>query len=120
MIAPRCTNLLFSPTSGPRYGLEDVRVRQQQAYIILRDIGAEDGDIVTLKVNGQVVAANVFLRNGGNSVLVNLRAGSNLVELVGVRDGVGGITLAADVSDRGNMTRTPFPPGATAQFNIIR
>lgn len=107
-------------TSGPRYGLEDVRVRQNQTYIILRDIGAEDGDIVTLKVNGQVLAANVFLRNGGNSVLVNLHPGSNLVEIIGIRDGVGGITLAADVSTRGNLTRTPFPPGATAQFNIIR
>ena len=37
-----------------------------------------------IKVNGQVLTANVFLRNGGNSVLVNLRPGSNLVEIIGL------------------------------------
>ncbi|MDJ0718736.1 MAG: hypothetical protein QNJ54_31675 [Prochloraceae cyanobacterium] len=109
-------------SKSPKYGLKDVRVpqNQNQVYIVLRDIGSEDGDIVTLKVNGQVIAANVFLRNGGNSVPVNVRPGANLVEIYGVRDGVGGITLAADVSTQGNMTNTPFPPGATASFYIVR
>lgn len=105
---------------APRYGLRDVQVREQQVHIILRDNGAEDGDHVTLTVNGQVYAPGVFLRNAGNSVLVPLNPGPNLVQIRGDRDGGGGITLAADVSTQGNMTNTPFPQGGVAMFYIVR
>lgn len=44
----------------------------------------------------------------------------NLVEVYGIRDGAGGITLAADVSNQGNMTNAPFPEGATAMFYLLR
>ena len=105
---------------APRYGLDDKTVKQEQVYIILRDNGYEDGDYVTLSVNGRVYAPRVFLRNAGNSVLVTLNPGANLVEIRGERDGGGGVTLAADVSNQGNMSNAPFPQGATAMFYIIR
>ena len=82
--------------------------------IVLRDNGAEDGDYVTLSVNGKVYAPRVFLKNSGNSVLVPLNPGANLVQIYGDRDGGGGVTLAADVSSQGNMTSSAFPEGATA------
>lgn len=107
-------------TSAPRYGLQDIEVNQEQVYIVLRDNGYEDGDMVTLYVNGQAYTPSTFIRNGGNSVLVPLNPGANLVQIRGDRDGGGGVTLAADVSNQGNMTNTPFPEGATAQFYIIR
>lgn len=107
-------------TQAPRYGLEDIEVDREQVYIILRDNGAEDGDYVTLYVNGQAYTPSTFIRNAGNSVLVPLNPGANLVQIRGDRDGGGGVTLAADVSNQGNMTNTPFPEGATAQFYIIR
>lgn len=107
-------------TEAPRYGFRDVEVREGQTYIVLRDNGAEDGDYVTVSVNGRVYATGVFLRNAGNSVHVPLKPGPNLVQIRGVRDGGGGVTLAADVSNQGNMTNTPFPEGATAMFYILR
>ncbi len=105
---------------APRYGLDDKVVKEEQVYIILRDNGAEDGDYVTNRVNGKVYAPRVFLKNAGNSVLVPLNPGANLVQIYGDRDGGGGVTLAADVSSQGNMTSSPFPQGATAMFYIIR
>ena len=105
---------------APRYGLRDLEVRDSQVYLIVWDNGAEDGDFVTVKVNGKVYANNFMLRNSANSIPVALNPGANLVEINGIRDGGGGITLAADVSNQGNMTNTPFPVGATAMFYIVR
>ena len=105
---------------APRYGLRDLEVRDSQVYLILWDNGAEDGDFVTVEVNGRVYANNFMLRNSANSIPVGLNPGANLVEINGIRDGAGGITLAADVSNQGNMTNTPFPEGATAMFYIVR
>ncbi len=105
---------------APRYGLRDLEAHEQQVNLILWDNGAEDGDFVTVEVNGRVYAANMMLRNGANSIPVALNPGANLVKIHGIRDGGGGITLAADVSNQGNMTNAPFPVGATAMFYIIR
>ena len=105
---------------APRYGLRDLEVRDSQVYLILWDNGAEDGDFVTVKVNGRIYANSFMLRNSANSIPVALNPGANLVEINGIRDGGGGITLAADVSNQGNMTNTPFPVGATAMFYIVR
>lgn len=106
-------------TEAPRYGLRDLEVRDSGVYLILWDNGAEDGDFVTVEVNGRIYAANMMLRNSANSIAVALNPGSNLVEIYGVRDGGGGITLAADASNQGNLTNTPFPAGKTAMFYIM-
>ena len=105
---------------APRYGLRDLEAHEQQVNLILWDNGAEDGDFVTVEVNGRVYAANMMLRNGANSIPVALNPGANLVKIHGIRDGGGGITLAADVSNQGNMTNAPFPVEATAMFYIVR
>jgi len=105
---------------APRYGLRDLEVHEQLVNLILWDNGAEDGDFVTVEVNGRVYAANMMLRNSANFIPVALNPGANLVKIHGIRDGAGGITLAADVSNQGNMTNAPFPVGATAMFYIIR
>ena len=117
---PTAASQRKAQAEAPRYGLDDKVVNQEQVYIVLRDNGAEDGDYVTLSVNGEVYAPRVFLRNAGNSVLVPLNPGANLVRIYGDRDGGGGVTLAADVSSQGNMTSSAFPQGATAMFYIIR
>ncbi|MGK7938137.1 MAG: hypothetical protein AB4206_20420 [Xenococcaceae cyanobacterium] len=117
---PNAASKRKAQAEAPRYGLDDKVVKEEQVYIILRDNGAEDGDYVTLSVNGQVYALRVFLKNAGNSVLVPLNPGANLVQIHGDRDGGGGVTLAADVSNQGNMTSSAFPEGATAMFYIIR
>ena len=117
---PTAASQRKAQAEAPRYGLDDKVVNQEQVYIVLRDNGAEDGDYVTLSVNGKVYAPRVFLKNAGNTVLVPLNPGANLVQIYGDRDGGGGVTLAADVSSQGNMTSSAFPEGATAMFYIIR
>ena len=105
---------------APRYGLDDKTVFQDEVQIILRDNGSEDGDYVTLFVNGKAYTQSIFLTNAGQAILVPLNPGQNLVQITGDRDGGGGITLAADVSSQGNMSSSPIPPGSTAAFYIIR
>ncbi|MGK7896267.1 MAG: hypothetical protein AB4372_22290 [Xenococcus sp. (in: cyanobacteria)] len=117
---PTAVSQRKAQAEAPRYGLDDKVVNQEQVYIVLRDNGAEDGDYVTLSVNGKDYAPRVFLKNAGNTVLVPLNPGANLVQIFGDRDGGGGVTLAADVSNQGNMTSSPFPQGSTAMFYIIR
>lgn len=107
-------------TEAPRYGLRDLEVHDSQVNLILWDNGAEDGDFVTVEVNGRVYASNIMLRNSANSIPVALNPGANLVKIHGIRDGAGGITLAADISNQGNMTNAPIPEGATAMFYIVR
>ena len=116
---------LKGQTEAPRYGLEDrlVSQGQEQVTIILRDNGYQDGDRVTLSVNERVYATNHFLTNAGTEIPVSLKPGVNLVKIYGNRDGLQngmGISLAADVSNRGNGTTSLMPENATAMFNIIR
>ena len=107
-------------TMQPRYGLDDKTVSQDEVQIILRDNGYEDGDHVTLFVNGKAYTPSTLLTNAGQSVLVPLNLGANLVQITGDLDGGGGVTLAADVSSQGNMSSSPIPVGSTAAFYIIR
>lgn len=117
---PTAASQKKAQVEAPRYGLDDKVVNQEQVAIILRDNGYEDGDYVTLSVNGKVYAPRVYLRNAGGSILVPLNPGANLVQIRGDRDGGGGITLAADVSNQGNMTSSAIPEGGTAMFYILR
>ena len=89
---------------APRYGLRDLEVHDSQVDLILWDNGAKDGDFVTVEVNGRVYAANMMLRNSANSIPMALNPGANLVKIHGIRNGAGGITLAAKASNQGNMT----------------
>ena len=105
---------------APRYGLDDKTVSIDEVQIILRDNGYEDGDRVTLFVNGKAYTQSIFLTNAGQAVLVPLNPGQNLVQITGDRDGGGGITLAADVSSQGNMSSSPIPVGSIAAFYVIQ
>lgn len=105
---------------APRYGLRDLEVHDSQVNLILWDNGGEDGDFVTVEVNGRVYAANMMLRNSANSIPVALKPGANLVKIHGIRDGAGGVTLGAKASNQGNMTNAPFPVGQAAMFYILR
>ena len=88
--------------------------------IELRDNVDEDGDYVTLRVNGRVYANNQLILNRGTVIMVDLQPGANQVEIVGVKDGRGGITLEANIAGVGNVNRRPIPEGRTASFIINR
>lgn len=70
--------------------------------------------------SGRVYATNMMLRNSANSIPVALNPGANLVKIHGIRDGAGGITLATQASNQGNMTNAPFPVGKVAMFYLLR
>ncbi|MDJ0681444.1 MAG: hypothetical protein QNJ18_16440 [Xenococcaceae cyanobacterium MO_167.B52] len=118
-IAPK-VSLSNSSSTSNSYGFRNVTVFAPQVPIELIDYWAEDGDYVTLKVNGKVVANNQMIRNYGKVIMLNLQPGRNLVEIVGVKDGRGGITLEANIAGVGNVNNRPIPEGRTASFIINR
>ncbi len=118
-ISPKVSFSNSSSTSNS-YGFSNVTVFAPQVPIELIDYWAEDGDYVTLKVNGRVVANNQMIRNYGKVIMLDLKPGKNLVEIVGVKDGRGGITLEANIAGVGNVNNQPIPEGRTASFIINR
>lgn len=104
---------------APRYGLNDKTVNQNKAQIILRDNGAEDGDYVTLFINGQAYTQSTYITNAGQAVPVSLKPGANLVQIRADKDGVGGITVAVDIDNQIGNTSSVIPQGNSATFYII-
>ena len=80
----------------------------------------EDGDFVSLIVNGEVITQNEMIFNRGKVFMVDLQPGENQVEIQGLRDGGGGITLEVNVAGVGNVNNEPIPEGSTASFIINR
>lgn len=109
---------LTVPTVEDSYGFRNVTVKAPRVAISLRDNVDEDGDFVTLRVNGKDYATNQLISHSPEVILVPLNLGENLVEIVAVKDGQGGITLEADVAGAGNINDRPIPEGRTARFII--
>jgi len=57
--------------------------------MLIWDFAAEDGDFVTVKVNGEVIATNIGILHKPISVDIPV---PSVVEIIGVKDGGGGIT----------------------------
>ncbi len=102
------------------YGFRNLTVNASTVAIQLRDNVDEDGDYVTLIVNGKVYANKQLILNRGTVFMVDLEPGQNRVDIVGVKDGRGGITLEANVAGIGNINNRPIPEGSTASFIINR
>ena len=102
------------------YGFNNLIATAPTVAIQLRDNVAEDGDFVSLRVNGEVYTSNQMIRNHGKIIMVDLKPGENKVEIDGIKDGTGGITLEVNVAGVGNVNNTPIPEGSTASFIINR
>lgn len=61
----------------------------KSSRLLLWDFAAEDGDVVTVKVDGNILAENVSILHKPTALTVPV---PSVVEIVGVKDGVGGIT----------------------------
>ncbi len=109
-----------SPVLTNSYGFSNITVKGATVAIELRDNVDEDGDYVTLRVNGKVYANNQLILNRGTVIRVDLQPGENQVDIVGVKDGRGGITLEVNIAGVGNVNRRPIPEGRTASFIINR
>ena len=110
----------FSGVSGSNYGFQNLTVYAPTVAIQLRDNVDEDGDYVSLIINGQVYTQNELIVNRGRVMMVDLQPGENRVDIIGVKDGEGGITLEVNVAGIGNINNRPIPEGSTASFIINR
>ncbi len=102
------------------YGFRNIIVTAPTVAIQLRDNVDEDGDYVSLIVNGKTYTKNQLILNHGKIFMVDLQPGENRVDIVGVKDGQGGITLEVNVAGIGNINNRPIPEGSTASFIINR
>ncbi len=102
------------------YGFRNLTVNSPTIAIQLRDNVDEDGDYVSLIVNGKVYARNQLILNHGKVFMVDLQPGQNRVDIVGVKDGQGGITVEVNSAGIGNINNRPIPEGSTASFIINR
>ncbi len=105
---------------GNNYGFRNLTVHAATVAIQLRDNVDEDGDYVSLIVNGKPYANNQLILNHGQVIMVDLQPGENRVDIVGIKDGTGGITLEVNVAGIGNINNRPIPEGSTASFIINR
>jgi hypothetical protein len=63
-------------------GLSPITVHSKTVALIVRDYGQEDGDIVTIKLNEEIVLDNFFLKNEPKQVSLELKYGVNQLEVV--------------------------------------
>jgi len=79
--------------SGPGTGgagtgnLSNVTVSQQNVTITFWDHGQEDGDIINVYLNGNLIRGNVILKNTKMSFQVTLNSGQNNFEIEAVNEG---------------------------------
>jgi hypothetical protein len=84
------TSDLWLPKLGfePGGGLQDVRVSQRDVELTLRDNGnAVDGDRTRVSLNGEIVLEDHTLTGEGTVVTLDLKRGSNLVEIMALNEG---------------------------------
>jgi len=115
--------IALNSTSGftsNSYGFTNMATKASTVAIQLKDNVDEDGDFVSLIVNGEVITENEMIFNRGKVIMVDLLPGENTVEIDGVKDGNGGITLEVNVAGVGNVNNEPIPEGSTASFIINR
>ena len=117
------STVALNSTSGftsNSYGFSNLVATAGTVAIQLKDNVDEDGDFVSLIVNGEVITQNEMIFNRGKVFMVDLQPGENQVEIQGLRDGGGGITLEVNVAGVGNVNNEPIPEGSTASFIINR
>ncbi|MEO1669572.1 MAG: hypothetical protein AAFR77_02120, partial [Cyanobacteria bacterium J06631_2] len=121
---PTSSSPVVALNANPRltnsYGFNNLAATASTVAIQLRDNVDEDGDYISLIVNDKVYVSNQMIYNHGQTIMVDLLPGENKVEIQGLRDGGGGITLEVNVAGVGNVNKTPIPQGSTASFIINR
>lgn len=86
-------------------------------HLRLYDSCAEDGDIVDVYLNGEIFA-RVPITHAGATLSIPLGASTN-VEIVGFRDGGGGITVACE-SNQGEYFMRVLSPGEKQPLALVR
>ncbi|MBO9597688.1 MAG: hypothetical protein J7559_07705 [Cohnella sp.] len=107
--AAKAGHVLVQADADASLTARDYRIEMEQgtttSRVLIWDFAAEDGDVVTVKASGEVVASNVGIFH--KPALVEVPVPS-VVEIVGVKDGGGGITYGI---------KFPSAVGSRAYFN---
>jgi hypothetical protein len=102
--------------------LTDVVVNQENSTIRLWDHEVEDGDLVTVTLNGSPLVVSHYLTNAGTIFPVDYRLGRNVLVIHALNEGnltpnTASIGLA-DVVQGPNTQQYGLPTGATVQLVI--
>jgi hypothetical protein len=96
------------------------QVNTSAVSISLRDNRGEDGDYINLIVNGILHLSHQLLLNQPIVITVPLQPGPNYIDIVGIRDGHGGITTEINVDGIATLTNSTIPVGGITRFLIMR
>lgn len=90
----------------------------QTSRMLIWDFAAEDGDIVEVRVNGKTINSRVHLLNEPKAIEIPV---PGKVEIIGVKDGVGGITYG--VKFPGNVSNRAYfnvaPEGSSNTYTVL-
>ena len=102
--------------------LSDVVVNQENSSIRLWDHEIEDGDLVTVTLNGSPIVTSHFLTNAGTVFPVHYRFGRNVLVIHALNEGSLSPNTAsisfADVVQGPKVQQYGLPTGATVQLII--
>jgi len=112
--------------------IKDIEVKKQNVTITIWDYGCEDGDKITLKINGKAYLSNYTITNAKKTIQVPLFWGNNTIEIIaddsgtdcppGARDKSETINSAAiSVSDAisGGNQSWSLKQGSSSKANVI-
>ncbi|MEO1652694.1 MAG: hypothetical protein AAFU64_04040, partial [Bacteroidota bacterium] len=60
---------------------EQLRVKSDYVKIRIWDHGQQDGDIITLRLNGEIILEKYKIRKKAKELLVPLKSAANIIEL---------------------------------------
>lgn len=75
--------------------LGDFRTTSEYANIICRDFGEEDGDLIKVLINDEVVIARLELTHGYKTFKLPLKPGINKIDFLAINQGAVGLNTAA-------------------------
>jgi archaellum component FlaG (FlaF/FlaG flagellin family) len=91
--------------------------------LTLYDAGQEDGDLITILVNGRIILKDYAVTTAKETLSVSLDNPKTVIKVIAVNNGsVGGNTVKIDISDGTNTieTLTNLKAKETASFAILR
>lgn len=102
--------------------LSDVVVNQQSSSIGFYDHGTQDGDIIRLELNGQVLHSALLLENRTRNVPVQYRQGVNVLKVTALNEGAlkpnTAALLISDAVDGTNKQEYQMTEGSSVTLKI--
>ena len=111
----------------PQTHLPKVTTNKDKLTLGVWDGGAYDLDVISIRLNGEVITASHILKETADTFNLDLKKGNNIIEFVGISAGrSGGITIGAYLEDEDEELLTPegativMPRGQTDAYGFIQ